>query len=48
MDQAVPVNSPTESSPAEKPWVEVYGSRGLPDWLARQRAGAGFHHVPDR
>ncbi len=42
MDQAVPVNSSSESSPAEKPWVEVYGSRELPDWLARQALSLAF------
>ncbi|MGO9468324.1 MAG: TIGR03032 family protein [Isosphaeraceae bacterium] len=42
MDQTVPVNSKSESSPAEKPWVEVYGSRDLPDWLARQALSLAF------
>ncbi len=31
----------SEPSPAE-PWVQVYGSRGLPEWLARQSISLAF------
>lgn len=27
---------------ASAPWVEIYGSRGLPDWLAAQRTSLAF------
>ena len=42
MNQTVAVNSPSASAPPETPWVEVYGSRGLPDWLERQSLGLAF------
>lgn len=34
--------APPNTNPTEKPWVEVYGSRGLPDWLARQGLSLAF------
>lgn len=33
---------PHVPSPAEKPWLDVYGSRGLPDWLVRQGLSLAF------
>ena len=27
---------------AEQPWVEIYGSRGFPEWLAGQRTSLAF------
>jgi uncharacterized protein (TIGR03032 family) len=34
--------TPPSSPPAEKPWVEVYGSRHLVDWLGRNRLSLAF------
>ena len=42
MNQTVAVNSPSASAPPETPWVEVYGLRGLPDWLERHALGLAF------
>lgn len=32
----------TVPGPAEKPWVEIYGSRGLIDWLVSHKVSLGF------
>ena len=42
MNQTLSVDRLVESSLGEKPWVEVYGSRGLPDWLRQHALGLAF------
>ncbi|RLS33903.1 MAG: TIGR03032 family protein [Planctomycetota bacterium] len=35
-------NQPASAGAAEQPWVEIYGSRGFPQWLAGQRTSLAF------
>jgi uncharacterized protein (TIGR03032 family) len=42
MNHSALTTAPSNTNPTEKPWVEVYGSRGLPDWLARLRLSLAF------
>jgi uncharacterized protein (TIGR03032 family) len=42
MNHHVTDPTPSPPGPADKPWVEVYGSRHLADWLVRQRLSLAF------
>ena len=42
MESTVLPHKPLLSVSADKPWVDVYGSRSLPDWLARQDLSLAF------
>ena len=42
MDSTTLPYAPVSNSSAEKPWLDVYGSRSLPDWLARQGVSLAF------